>query len=130
MTPEKRKELHDMLDKMLDVEPVNFIRIAASPAKPDELVRGKGPIVGILIGVNRRINVMCKDAKTSENKAWNLEPVCVNANAATAQAYFDHRQKLNGVAEEFNKKAEQMIKDGNEAVDKMNANMFGPALKI
>lgn len=121
-----------IVDSLPDLnEKVKFCRIKAGEGGAvDELVRGEGTVIGVIIGTAKRPNVMVKDAETSLNKAWTLEPMCINPTDEQAQEYFQHRQKLNGVVKEFNDKAQAVINDGNIAVDAMNANIFGQPLEI
>lgn len=110
---------------------VKFCRIQNGEAgKPDELIRGEGTVVGLIIGTNRRPNVMVKDSETSLNKAWTLEPMCIDPTELKVQDYFQHRQNLNGVVKEFNDKAIAVIDEGNRAVDALNERLFGKPLDI
>lgn len=122
--PKITESLPDLMEK------VKFCRIQSVDGVPDALIHGEGTVVGLIIGVNHRANVMVKDAETSVNKAYTLEPMCINPTPEAAQAYLDHRAKLNGVVKEFNDKATQAIADGNAAVDAMNEGIFGPQVKF
>lgn len=112
-------------------EKVSFCRIKpAGDGQPAELIKGEGTIVGHIIGITRRIQVMVKDGDTSANKAWTLEPFCINPTDDEAKAYLAHHGQLQSLVDDFNKRAERVIADGNAAVDEHNAVMFGPPMDI
>ena len=68
-------------------EKVRFIRIKpAADGKPAELIKGDGVIVGLIIGITKRVQVMVKDNDTALNKAWTLEPFCINPTDEDANA--------------------------------------------
>lgn len=112
-------------------EKVSFCRIKpAGDGQGAELIRGKGIIVGHIIGITRRVQVMVKDSDTSANKAWTLEPFCINPTEDEAQAYLAHHAKLQATVDLFNERAQKVITEGNAAVDKINEEMFGPPMDI
>lgn len=112
-------------------EKVHFCRIKpAGDGKPAELIKGEGIVVGHIIGITRRLQVMVKDGDTSANKAWTLEPFCINPTDDEAQAYLAHHGQLQSVVDDFNSRAQRAISDGNAAVEEHNAVMFGPPLEI
>lgn len=112
-------------------EKVTFCRIKpAADGKKAELIRGEGIIVGHIIGITRRVQFMVKDGDTLQNKAWTLEPYCINPTESEAQKYLDHHTKLQGVVDDFNARAENVIKQGNAEVDHLNAEMFGKPMDI
>lgn len=112
-------------------EKVRFCRIKpAGDGKPAELIKGEGVVVGHIIGITRRLQVMVKDGDTSSNKAWTLEPFCINASDESAAAYLEHHNKLQGVVDDYNDRAAKAGAEGNAAVDALNVEMFGPPLEI
>src|SRR5580693_8444525 len=112
-------------------EKVNFCRIKpAGDGMPAELIKGEGIVVGHIIGITRRVQIMVKDGDTSANKAWTLEPFCINPTEDEAQAYLAHHMQLQSLVYDFNKRAQNVIADGNAAVDEHNAVMFGPPMDI
>lgn len=112
-------------------EKVSFCRIKpAGDGKPAELIKGEGIIVGHIIGITRRVQVMVKDGDTSANKAWTLEPFCINPTDDEAQAYLTHHTQLQSLVDDFNARAQKVIADGNAAVEEHNAVMFGPPMDI
>lgn len=112
-------------------EKVNFVRIKpADNGAPAELIKGEGTVVGLIIGITRRVQVMVKDAETSANKAWTLEPFCINPSDEDANAYIDHHMKLQAAVDKFNAEAQACVTAGNIEVDQLNAEMFGPPMEI
>lgn len=110
---------------------VKFVRIQNGEAgKEDVLVHGEGTVVGLIIGIQKRVNVMVKDSETSLNKAWTLEPMCINPEVTTAAAYFQHRQRISQMVKEINDKSAAVIEEGNQAIDRVNAEMFGEPLEL
>jgi hypothetical protein len=104
-------------------------------AKPDEkgqpeLHRGQGVIVGIIIGVTRRVQIMVKDEDVAADKAWTLDLMCVNPSEADAQRYFEHHKNLRRMVDEHNAAQKQREADKIKEVDEINYAMFGQPLEI
>lgn len=112
-------------------EKVTFCRVKpGGGGQPAELIKGEGIIVGHIIGITRRVQVMVKAGDTSANKAWTLEPFCINPTDDEAQAYLQHHMQLQSLVDDFNNRAQKAIADGNAAVDEHNVAMFGPPMDI
>lgn len=99
---------------------VRYIRVSPE----GEAVHGEGMVVGHIIGVNKRENYCIKDG----DKAYNLEPHALDATEEEQAAYFEHVKKIRAVAEDFNTRSAGLITEGNEAIDKLNAEFFGPTV--
>src|SRR5579863_8999442 len=113
-----KKSLPNLGDKVIFMR-INPAQITPPPDpkhQPAEIIRGKGVVVGLIVGISRRVQVMVKDSETSQNKAWTLEPFCINPTADDEAEYLEHHNKLQGVVDEFNKKSADAIKEGNDAV--------------
>lgn len=110
--------------------PVEYCRAKADEKGASELHRGKGVIVGVIVGASRRIQVMVKDDSSDKNSAFTLDPVCINPSNADADAYFSHHQKIKAIVEEHNAAQRTREAEKIKEVDDINAKMFGPPLEI
>jgi hypothetical protein len=91
-----------------------------------ELETGEGVVVAKMVGIGNRLNYQIKD----NGKAYNLEPYALDATEEETQAYLAHVKVIRAVADEFNKKADQTIKDGNAEIDRLNTEFFGAPVEM
>lgn len=97
---------------------VKYIRLSPE----GEPVRGEGQIVGKIIGINKRINYCVKD----EGKAYTLEPLALDCTEEEEAAYIAHAKKIRAVADDYNKRSQDIITEGNKVIDDLNTEFFGP----
>lgn len=111
---------------------VKFVRIKSAPGVPDELVNGEGMVMAKIVMPNGRLNIAVKDS--SSGTPYHVEPYCIEPTDADGIEYFAHRQKLNDIADKYNKAAEEahalQIKIGNDEIDQLNNSMFGPPVVV
>ena len=109
---------------------VDYCRTAAGEKGEPVLFRGKGVIVGIIIGVTKRIQIMVKDADTEQNKAYTLDLLCIDPTEEDAQAYFEHNQKIRAIVDEHNVAQKEREQEKIKEVDDLNYKFFGEPLEI
>lgn len=110
---------------------VKYVRIKpAADGAPAELIHGEGTVVGLIIGIQQRVQVLVKEDGSPQNKAWTLEPFCINPTEREAEEYLSHHVKLQIVVDEYNKSSQAAIDAGNTEVDRLNAKMFGEPLVL
>lgn len=109
---------------------VTYCRAKPNEQGQPELQRGNGIIVGIIVGVTKRIQVLVKDDDAAADKAWTLDLMCVNPTEAQAQEYFEHHKKVKALVDEHNAAQRQREQDKIKEVDALNYAMFGQPLEI
>lgn len=101
-------------------EKVKYIRV--NPAGEPE--RGEGMIMAHIINPQGRENFQIKDGE----KVYNLEPKALDCTDEEETAYLEHVKYLRGMADDFNKRSDEVINEGNVAVDAANNAFFGPKM--
>lgn len=86
---------------------------------------GEGFVQAILIGVEKRTNIQVKDG----DNAFNLEPMAINPNDDEERAFTAHVKKIRGMADDFNKRAQDVVLEGNTAILNLNTEFFGPPIQ-
>lgn len=125
-------ELNKEVTKLMG-EKVTYCRAKpkeGSATAETELFYGKGIVVGVIIGVARRIQIMVKDDTEDKSKAISLDLVCINPTKADAERYFEHHLKVKAIVAEHNLAQQQREQDKIEEVDDLNAEMFGGMLEV
>lgn len=119
------KEITDLMGKKVD-----YCRAKQQENATTELHRGKGVVVGIIIGLARRIQIMVKDEAEDSSKAFTLDQLCVEPTDEDANAYFAHHVKLKTIVEDHNKAQREREQEKIKEVDDLNAQMFGEPLEV
>ncbi len=96
---------------------VRYIRLSPE-GKPET---GEGFIAAHLIDVNKREKYLVKDG----DKAYNCEPYAIDASEEEEAMYIHHVKKLRETADLYNKRSDDIIKEGMTAVDRLNNELFG-----
>lgn len=110
---------------------MKYVRVKPKEGEaPAELIRGEGIIVGHIIGINRRHNLMVKDS--AENKAYTVELFAVDATEAEENEYLLHHMMIQQIVEEHNARLKEYeVKETQKAnllIDQLNAEKFGPTI--
>jgi hypothetical protein len=102
---------------------VKFIRVS-----PDgDVVRGEGMVVGKIISLNNRINYQVREnGPNVGSKAWSLEPFAIECSEEDEKKYLEHVKAIRAIADDYNKRSQDMIVAGNKAIDDLNTEFFGP----
>lgn len=122
-------ELHKEVTKLMG-QKVDYCRAKPKEDGTTELFRGKGIVVGVIIGAARRIQIMVKDIDTDKNAAISLDTMCINPTKHEAKKYFDHHLKVKALVEQHNLAQKKREDDKIKEVDVINAKMFGPMLEV
>ena len=109
---------------------VTYCRAKPGEDGKPELYRGNGVIVGIIVGVTRRVQIMVKDDEQDKNQAFTLDLMCVNPTESDAQKYFEHHRKVRALVDEHNQAQRDREQEKIKEVDELNYGMFGQPLEI
>lgn len=116
--------------RSLIAKKVDYCRVVPKEDGSSELYQGKGIIVGVVIGVSRRIQIMVKDADEQKNQAFTLDIMCINPSEDDAKRYFEHQQAIKKLVDVHNITQKAREQEKINEVDAMNAEMFGPPLEV
>lgn len=109
---------------------VDYVRIGVDEKGQPEPRYGKGIIVGVIVGVSRRIQIMVKDEIGEENKAYTLDLMCVNPSEEAVASYLEHHKKVRALVEQHNQDQKDREQAKIKEVDEINCEMFGPPLEV
>lgn len=119
------KEVLDLMGQK-----VSYCRAVPKETGQSELFRGNGIVTGVIIGASKRVQLLIQDNSESKDKAWTLDPICINPTDEDAQAYFEHHTKIKAMVEEHNVAQKEREAEKIKEVDTINAQMFGPPLEL
>jgi len=109
---------------------VKYCRAKQKEDGTTELFKGAGFITGIIIGASKRVQILIQDNDENKDKAWTLDPMCIDATDEEAKAYFEHHLRLKKIVEDHN--AAQRVREQEKIaeVDLINAELFGKPLEL
>jgi DNA-binding protein YbaB len=109
---------------------VSYCRAVQKETGESELFKGNGIVTGVIIGASKRVQLLIQDNTENKDKAWTLDPICINATDEAAQAYFEHHQRIKKMVAEHNAANVAREKEKIAEVDAINAEMFGNPLVL
>lgn len=119
------QEVLDLMGKK-----VKYCRARPKEDGTTELFKGEGIITGIIIGASRRVQVLIQDNTENKDKAWTLDPLCIDATGDDEEKYFTHHLKIKSIVDEHNVAQKEREAEKIKEVDAINAEMFGNALEL
>jgi len=117
------KEVQELLGKS-----VSYCRTKPTESGGSELFIGKGTITGIIIGASKRIQFLVQDLTEGKDKAWTIDPICINPKPSDADSYFAHHLNLKNIVDEHNKSQKEREQQKIKEVDDLNHSFFGQPL--
>lgn len=116
--------------KNLMGQKVEYCRARAGEDGKPELFRGTGIVVGVIIGVSKRIQIMVRDDSEDASKAWTLDTMCIDPTEQDAERYFEHHKNLKAIVEEHNQSQKDRETAKIKEVDDINNEFFGQPLVV
>lgn len=109
------------MEKTIDLgQKVRYVRVKSDGV----ITSGEGVIQAIIIGIEKRKNFQVKDG----DDAFNLEPMAINPTDDEERAYTAHVKTIRAMADDFNKRANELVQAGNAAIMNLNTEFFGPPI--